>query len=184
MFRRAVLSPLDHNREERTKQHTANVLFVCTGNICRSPIAEGVFRALVANAGLAERILVDSAATHDFQLGEPPDRRAISHARRRGYDLPARCARRVDGDDFRRFDWILAMDMDNLRVLHGLRPGDYTGYLGLLLDFTPGLGALEVPDPYYGAAEDFELVLDLVERAAVGLLHTIRATFVAYEADS
>ena len=151
------------------------------GNICRSPIAEGVFRALVANAGLAERILVDSAATHDYQLGEPPDRRAIAHARQRGYDLPGRCARRVDGDDFRQFDWILAMDMDNLRVLHGLRPGNYTGYLGLLLDFTPGLGVLEVPDPYYGAPEDFERVLDLVEGAAVGLLHTIRATIVAHE---
>jgi protein-tyrosine phosphatase len=153
------------------------------GNICRSPIAEGVFRVLVANAGLAERIVVDSAATHDYQLGEPPDRRAITHARRRGYELPGRCARRVDSDDFRRFEWILAMDMENLRVLHGLRPADYTGYLGLLLDFTPGLGVLEVPDPYHGAPEDFERVLDLVEPAALGLLHTIRATFVAYEAD-
>jgi protein-tyrosine phosphatase len=159
------------------------VLFVCAGNICRSPIAEGVFRVLVAKAGLAERIVVDSAATHDFQLGEPPDRRAITHARRRGYDLPNRCARCVDSDDFRRFDWILAMDMANLRVLHGLRPSDYTGHLGLLLDFTPGLGVLEVPDPYHGTPEDFEQVLDLVERAALGLLHTIRATFVAYEAD-
>jgi protein-tyrosine phosphatase len=176
-----VLSNLDRHREQRGTQHTANVLFVCTGNICRSPIAEGVFRALVANAGLTERILVDSAATHDYQLGEPPDRRAIAHARRRGYDLPARCARRVDGDDFRRFEWILAMDMDNLRVLHELRPGDYTGYLGLLLDFTPGLGALEVPDPYYGAPEDFEQVLDLVERGSAALLDTIRATIVAPE---
>jgi protein-tyrosine phosphatase len=178
-----VLSNLDRYREHRSKQRTANVLFVCMGNICRSPIAEGVFRALVANAGLAERILVDSAATHDYQLGEPPDPRAIVHARRRGYDLPGRCARRVDGDDFRRFEWILAMDMDNLRVLHGLRPGDYTGYLGLFLDFNPGLGVLEVPDPYYGAPEDFERVLDLAERGAAGLLDVIRATFVAYETD-
>jgi protein-tyrosine phosphatase len=151
------------------------------GNICRSPIAEGVFRALVANAGLAERILVDSAATHDYQLGEPPDRRAITHARQRGYEVPGRCARRVDSDDFRRFDWILAMDMDNLRVLHGLCPGDYTGYLGLFLDFTPGLGVLEVPDPYNGTPEDFERVLDLVERGAAGLLDTIRATIAAHE---
>ena len=170
-------------QEHRSKQRTANVLFVCMGNICRSPIAEGVFRALVANAGLSKRILVDSAATHDYQLGEPPDRRAITHARRRGYDLPGRCARRVDGDDFRRFEWILAMDMDNLRVLHGLRPGDYTGYLGLFLDFNPGLGALEVPDPYHGTPEDFERVLDLAERGGAGLLDVIRATFVAYEAD-
>lgn len=170
-------------RQNRLARRPVGVLFVCTGNICRSPIAEGVFRALVANAGLAERIVVDSAATHDYQLGEPPDRRGITHARRRGYELPTRCARRVDSNDFRRFEWILAMDMENLRVLHELRPGDYTGYLGLLLDFTPGLGVLEVPDPYHGAPEDFELVLDLVERAALGLLHTIRATFVAYEAD-
>jgi len=170
-------------RQNRVAGPVVGVLFVCMGNICRSPMAEGVFRALVANAGLADRIVVDSAATHDYQLGEPPDRRAITHARRRGYDLPGRCARRVDSDDFRRFEWILAMDMENLRVLHGLRPGDYTGYLGLLLDFTPGLGVLEVPDPYHGAPEDFERVLDLVEPAALGLLHTIRATFVAYEAD-
>ncbi|MDQ2963913.1 MAG: low molecular weight phosphotyrosine protein phosphatase [Pseudomonadota bacterium] len=144
------------------------------GNICRSPTAEGVFRALVANAGLTQSILIDSAATHDYQLGEPPDRRAITHARRRGYDLSGRCARCVDSDDFRRFEWILAMDMDNLRMLHGLRPADYTGYLGLFLDFMPGLGALEVPDPYYGAAEDFERVLDLVERGAAALLDAVR----------
>ena len=178
-----MLSSVNFQRGKRAKLHTANVLFVCMGNICRSPIAEGVFRALVANAGLAERIRVDSAATHDYQLGEPPDPRAINHARRRGYDLPGRCARRVDGEDFRRFEWILAMDMDNLRVLHGLRPGDYTGYLGLFLDFNPGLRALEVPDPYYGAPEDFERVLDLAESGAAGLLDVIRATFVAYEAD-
>ena len=176
-------SSVNFKSENRLKLQPVNVLFVCMGNICRSPIAEGVFRALVANAGLAELIRVDSAATHDYQLGEPPDRRAVIHARRRGYDLPGRCARRVDRDDFRRFEWILAMDMDNLRVLHGLRPADYTGYLGLFLDFMPGLGVLEVPDPYDGVPEDFEHVLDLVEGGAAGLLDTIRATFVAYEAD-
>jgi protein-tyrosine phosphatase len=137
----------------RSAQRTANVLFVCMGNICRSPIAEGVFRALVANAGLAERIRVDSAATHDYQLGEPPDPRAITHARRRGYDLPGRCARRVDGEDFRRFEWILAMDMDNLRVLHGLRPGDTFAILACFWISIPGR-CPQVPIRHYGASED------------------------------
>src|SRR5260370_14334813 len=107
------------------------------GNICRSPIAEGVFRVLVANAGLAERILVDSAGTHDYQLGEPPDSRTIAHARRRGYELGPRSARQVDAEDFVRFHWILAMDRRNLANLQPLRPRDYPGHLGLFLDFPP-----------------------------------------------
>jgi len=162
------------NREVRSKGSDANVLFVCTGNICRSPTAEVVFRDRVESAGLAEKIFVDSAATHDYQTGEPPDHRAMAHARRRGYKLAERCARQIEREDFERFGWIIAMDRDNLDALEDLRPAHYRGYLGLLLDFVPELAEREVPDPYNGEPEDFERVLDLVERGTVGLLTAVR----------
>ena len=157
----------------------ASVLFVCMGNICRSPTAESVFRSLVADAGLGGRIAIDSAATHDYQLGEAPDPRAVAHARRRGYELTGRCARQIDSGDFMRFDWILAMDRLNLRALEDLRPPQYKGYLGLLLDFVPELGARDVPDPYDGEADDFERVLDLVERGAAALLVAVQESLTA-----
>jgi protein-tyrosine phosphatase len=153
----------------------AGVLFVCMGNICRSPTAEAVFRALLAQASLTGRIAVDSAGTHDYQLGQPPDPRALAAARRRGYDLPARRARLVGAQDFTRFDWILGMDRGNLDVLETLRPSEYRGTVGLFLDYAPEIGMLEVPDPYSGAEEDFDYVLDIIERGSAGLLDAIRA---------
>jgi protein-tyrosine phosphatase len=159
---------------DRRGLHTS-VLFVCMGNICRSPTAEGVFRTLVARAGLAQSIAVDSAGTHDYQLGEPPDPRAIAHARRRGYELAPRRARQVDAEDFVRFEWILAMDRHNLSELKTLQPLDYAGQLALFLDFAPQLGIREVPDPYYGTREDFERVIDLAEQGAAALLDVMRA---------
>lgn len=155
------------------------VLFVCMGNICRSPTAESVFRSLVADAGLAGKFAIDSAATHDYQLGEAPDPRAVAHARRRGYEVGGRCARQIESDDFARFDWILAMDRINLRALEELRPPHYRGYLGLLLDFVPELTVRDVPDPYDGEAEDFERVLDLVERGAAALLVAVQESLTA-----
>ena len=152
------------------------VLFVCTGNICRSPTAEAVFRALVERAGLSRSITVDSAGTHDYQVGQPPDPRAIARGRLRGYDLPERCARQIGVDDFDRFDWILAMDRNNLDELEGMRPRRFGGHLGLFLDFAPESGALDVPDPYHGEAKDFDRVLDLTERAAAGLLAAVRTS--------
>lgn len=151
----------------------ASVLFVCLGNICRSPTAEAVFRERVARAGLAKHILVDSAGTGNWHVGEPPDHRAIAHAARRGYDLTSLRARQVSRDDFRRFRWILAMDEANLRDLKGLRPPAFGGHLGRLLDFAPQLGLRDVPDPYYGAVDGFERVLDLIEEASEGLLEQV-----------
>lgn len=139
-------------------------------------MAEGVFRALVDRERLSGHISIDSAGTHDYQLGESPDTRAMRAARRRGYDLSSQRARLFEVDDFRRFDWIVAMDSLNLRFLQSLRPAGHRGNLGLFLDFAPELGLREVPDPYYGKPEDFERVLDLVERGAAPLLAAVRAT--------
>ena len=151
------------------------ILFVCLGNICRSPTAEAVFRQRAARQGLADRWLIDSAGTGDYQIGEPPDVRAVQHARKRGYDLGARRARQVSADDFERFDWILAMDRSNLSALDALRPSAYQGHLGLLLDFAPELGVRDVPDPYEGGAHGFERVLDLIEPACDGLIAHLSA---------
>lgn len=150
-----------------------SVLFVCLGNICRSPTAEGVFRERVARAGMADRIVVASAGIGDWHVGEPPDRRAIEHAARRGYDLRKLRARRVCEDDFQRFRWILAMDRNNLRELAAMRPADHDGHLGLFLALAPKLGVAEVPDPFYGGADGFERVLDLIEAASDSLLERI-----------
>src|SRR2546421_2666480 len=126
------------------------VLFVCMGNICRSPTAEGVFRSIATRAGWAKKLLIDSAGTHDYHLGEPPDARAIASAQRRGYDIAKLRARQVEPKDFARFGWILAMDSNNLHRLIQMQPSDFAGHVGLLLDLVPDLGVREVPDPYYG----------------------------------
>ena len=145
------------------------VLFVCMGNICRSPTAEGVFRVVAARAGLLDRLVVDSAGTHGYHDGEPPDRRATQAARARGYDIAPLRARRVERADFERFRWIFAMDEANLGELTRLRPRTFAGHLGLFLDLVPAVGIREVPDPYYGGPEGFERVLDLAEAASEAL---------------
>jgi protein-tyrosine phosphatase len=154
---------------ERFVDPDASVLFVCMGNICRSPTAEGVFRTVADRAGLAARVRAASAGSGTARRS-PPDRRAIQAARRRGYDLTALRARQVETGDFARFGWILAMDRANLKALEAMRPHDFGGHLGLLLDFAPELGTREVPDPYYGGPAGFEHVLDLVEAASAALL--------------
>jgi protein-tyrosine phosphatase len=155
-----------------------SVLFVCTGNICRSPIAEGVFRAFVQRAGLLDRVTIDSAGTGDSQVGQPTDPRAFAAASKRGYLLPNRRARQVGEGDFQRFEWILAMDRGNLRELESLRPFSYPGHLGLLLGLTDTAALSEVPDPYFGGSQEFDRVIDLVERGAEGLLAAIRKVMV------
>jgi len=155
------------NRGEGSLLAKQAILFVCLGNICRSPTAEGVFRARAARAGIAGHLEIDSAGTGDWHVGQPPDRRAIAAAATRGYDVAA--------DDFHRFDWILAMDRANLRELAALRPRAFAGHLGLFLDVAPELDVREVPDPYYGGADGFERVLDLIETASDALIERVSA---------
>jgi len=155
---------------------TTSVLFVCLGNICRSPSAEGAFRALVDREGLAGRITVDSAGTGDWHVGEAPDARAQAAARARDYDLSMLRARQLCREDFRRFDLILAMDHTNLAELRRQRPEGARADLRLFLSFAGDADVDEVPDPYFGDGSGFEHVLDLVEAASEGLLAHIRST--------
>lgn len=141
------------------------ILFVCTGNICRSPTAEGVLRHLAAEMNIP--LEVQSAGTHDYHVGNPPDERALHHARERGYDLSAQRARQLRKRDFAEFDLIVAMDRGHLRILQDHCPAQHQGKLRMLVN------GHDVPDPYYGGAEGFEQVLDMVEAACLGLLHEI-----------
>ncbi|GAB4119931.1 MAG: low molecular weight protein-tyrosine-phosphatase [Sideroxydans sp.] len=150
------------------------VLFICMGNICRSPTAEAVFRHCVQKAGLQDRIDIDSAGTHDYHVGEAPDARAQRAAKQRGYDMGQLRGRQVEAKDFSHFDYILAMDEANLSILQRLRPRDAQSHLGLFLAFAERHVEREVPDPYFGGADGFERVLDMVEDAAAGLLRHIR----------
>ena len=152
-----------------------SVLFVCMGNICRSPTAEGVFRKLVADAGLAEIIDADSAGTHAFHTGSAPDRRAQAAAERRGFMLSDIRSRPITADDFERHDYILAMDLDNLEVLHDHAGDEHSSKVMLFLQFADGDPQSEVPDPYYGGSAGFERVLDLVEQASRALLETLQS---------
>lgn len=152
-----------------------NVLFVCLGNICRSPSAEGVFRRMVEDAGLGAEIAVDSAGTGAWHVGAPPDRRAQAEAGRRGIAIGHLRGRQVAADDFAKFDYILAMDDDNHHSLMRLCPKGQEHRLRYMLDFAPGSGRRNVPDPYYGGPDGFRLVFDLIEEASRGLLADIRA---------
>ena len=148
------------------------VLFVCLGNICRSPTAEAVFRAIAAKEA-ATGIETDSAGTHAYHVGSPPDTRAIAAARRRGIDMRALRARAVEMSDFERFELLLAMDEQNYRHLLAMAPPDRRDRVRLFLEFAPELARREVPDPYYGGPTAFEDVLDLIEAASRGLLATL-----------
>ena len=149
------------------------VLFVCLGNICRSPTAEGVFRKLVTEQGLAAQIEIDSAGTHAYHIGEPPDPRATEAAARRGIDLAGLRGRQAVAEDLAIFDYVLAMDKENQRHLLAIA-GAHTGKVRLFLEYAESAGTLEVPDPYWGGATGFERVIDMIEDAAAGLLAEIR----------
>lgn len=150
------------------------VLFVCMGNICRSPTAEAVFRHYVESAGLSDVILIDSAGTHDYHIGHAPDLRSQQAASQRGYDMSVLRGRQVEKPDFEKFDYVLAMDRANLSILQYLAPRGCEKRVGLFLEFARHHAEREVPDPYYGGAQGFERVLDMVEDAAQGLLQHIR----------
>jgi protein-tyrosine phosphatase len=150
------------------------VLFICLGNICRSPTAEGVLRQLVAQEAPNLTIEIDSAGTADYHLGAPPDSRSQRAALRRGIDLSGLRARQVTQDDFARFDLILAMDRDNLRELQAMKPDDSHAALKLFLEYAPELNLHDVPDPYYRDASAFEEVLDLTSVASRGLLAKLK----------
>jgi len=150
------------------------VLFVCLGNICRSPTADGVFSKLLADQGLAEHIAVDSCGTSDWHIGKAPDQRTQATARKRGYDLSVLRARTVHMTDFEQFDHILAMDENNLRDLLDMAPLHQHGKIRLFLGYAPASGITAVPDPFYDGDDGFEHVLDLVEEACDGLLEVIK----------
>lgn len=153
------------------------ILFVCLGNICRSPTAEGVFRAFAEREGAVRQGWVrgiDSAGTGDWHVGSPPDRRTVAAARKRGYALDALRARQVTAQDFHDFDLLLAMDRRNLADLQRLRPAGSLAEVKLFLDYAEHATVSEVPDPYYGGAEGFETVIDLCEAASRGLLAALR----------
>ncbi|MGY6129030.1 low molecular weight protein-tyrosine-phosphatase (plasmid) [Paraburkholderia strydomiana] len=162
---------------------TVSICFVCLGNICRSPTAEGVMRRLVEEAKLGERILIDSAGTGDWHIGQAPDERAQHAARGRGYDLAALRGRQIAGIDFDRFDLLIAMDDKNVAALRQVCPPDQRDKIRLLMEFVPETdarwgGAREVVDPYFGGAEGFEQVLDQCEAACRGLIAALRPQLI------
>jgi low molecular weight protein-tyrosine phosphatase len=152
-----------------------SVLIVCTGNICRSPTAEGVLRHLAEKRGLADRVHVRSAGTHDYHVGDRPDPRTVKHASKRGYDLSAQRAQQVIKEHFHEYDYILAMDHGHLRILKSLAPVGARARLGMFLEASARWKGEDVPDPYYGGVDEFETVLDMVEEAAERWLDRIEA---------
>ena len=153
------------------------VLFVCMGNICRSPTAQGTFERAVKNANLEKKIFIDSAGTHAYHIGEQPDLRSQAAAKNRGIDLSKQRARKVSLNDFEEFDYILPMDQDNYSSLKLICPDEHLSKIKLFLAYAPESKFREVPDPYYGGEKGFELVLDLIEEASQGLLATIRREY-------
>lgn len=145
-----------------------SVLFVCLGNICRSPTAEAVFRRRAREAGLEVRI--DSAGTSGWHIGEPPDPRSIEHGEARGYDFGGQASRKFERNDAVEFDYVLAMDAKNLADMKAVAPPSVHHKLRLFLDFAEGLSVREVPDPYYGGPDGFDMVIDVIEAASRGLL--------------
>ena len=156
------------------KTEPTAILFICMGNICRSPTAEGVFRSQALAAGLSQKLIIDSAGTHAYHIGAEPDARSQLFAKKRGYDLSAQRARQVNANDFVRFDYVLAMDKDNLALLKAVCPPEHQHKLALFMQYASSSLADEVPDPYHGGARGFDIVLDYIEDAASGLILALK----------
>jgi len=154
----------------------SSVLFVCLGNICRSPTAEGIFRHLVQEAGLGDRIEVDSAGTADWHTGKGPDPRSCEMAAKYGVDITGLRARQIQREDFERFRFIVALDKNNLKDIQAIAPSDHAASVRLLLDYVPGMEGQPVPDPYYGNEDDFEEAYRLARLGCEGLLEAVQAT--------
>ena len=150
------------------------VLFVCMGNICRSPTAEGVFAKLIKDQNVEEYFSLDSAGTHAHHVGEPPDLRAQKVAKERGVELTHLRSRKITEDDFEEFDYLLVMDDDNYSILNDVCPDEHKVKISYLLDYAPELNERQVPDPYFGGRYGFERVLDMVEAASIGFLASLR----------
>lgn len=163
-----------NKQSQLEKQAKVAVLFVCLGNICRSPTAHGVFETMLTKAQFNYAIEVDSCGTGDWHIDHAPDSRSAAAAKARGYDLSHLRARQVCAEDFRRFDYILAMDKQNLADLRSMCPADFNGVLDLFLNYAQNLSETEVPDPYYGGDSGFNHVIDLVENASAALLGHLR----------
>ncbi len=154
----------------RDAEHKISVLFVCLGNICRSPMAEGVFRQVVADAGMADSFRIDSCGTGSWHVGRPPDIRAQQALGMRGIDISTQRARQVTREDFKSFDFVLAMDRANYNRLISLAPDVYEPNIRLFMKYAPEMGICEIPDPFFGGPEGFDYVLNLIEVASRGLL--------------
>jgi protein-tyrosine phosphatase len=151
------------------------LLFVCTGNICRSPTAHGVALAMAARRGVADHFLIDSAGTHSYHVGEPPDARSVHYAARRGYDLSDLRARQLVAEDFERFDYLLAMDQGHLRLMNAMRPAHAHGRVALFTALSSRYAQRSVPDPYYGGDRGFDEVLDIIEESLTKLYDELLA---------
>ena len=162
------------NGTRRGMTEKIKILFVCMGNICRSPMAEGIFRYYVEEKKLLDKVHIDSAGTHDYHVGSSPDKRAQAIAAQRGVDLSKLAGRQVANDDFAEFDHILVMDRLNHKNLLARCPTEYQEKIQLLLEYAPNRPEQEVPDPYYGNIHGFERVLDMLEEAAGNLLTSLR----------
>ena len=157
-----------------TGKNPVRVLFVCMGNICRSPTAEAVFKHHLVKSGLAREVYADSAGTHDYHVGDPPDARAQEAARKRGYDMNALRGRLVTYEDLMEFDYVLAMDEINLQHLRRNCLSEHRNKLRLLTEFSDKFSGSEIPDPYYGGPRGFDTVLDMIEGSVQGLIAQLK----------